>query len=142
MVKFKIGFTIQAETLFHLVSKMLPIEDLSVQEIFEKPSVAPQVKTMGKTAQLVAKRMMPSSRVRGHKRQFNLDQGLNKIVVDFLSDGKNHRASELEPIVQKTNFYSINSIQSRLAALAIYGVVEQPQPGLWKLAEKYTKKAS
>ena len=33
MVRFKIGFEIGAETLFGMLSKMLPIDNLSVEEI-------------------------------------------------------------------------------------------------------------
>lgn len=36
-VKFKLGFTVSAETLFTLLSKMLPIDDLSVEEVVEPP---------------------------------------------------------------------------------------------------------
>jgi hypothetical protein len=32
-VKFKIGFTIDAETLFSIVAKFLPLENLSVEEV-------------------------------------------------------------------------------------------------------------
>ena len=35
-VKFKLGFTVSAETLFGLLSKMLPIEDLSVEEVLSE----------------------------------------------------------------------------------------------------------
>ena len=35
-VKFKIAFTINAETLFTLASKLLPIEDLSIEEVVER----------------------------------------------------------------------------------------------------------
>ena len=38
-VKFKLGFTVSAETLFTLMSKLLPIEDLSVEEVIERPPV-------------------------------------------------------------------------------------------------------
>jgi hypothetical protein len=34
-VKFKIGFTIDAETLFGLMAKFLPLEDLTVEEVVE-----------------------------------------------------------------------------------------------------------
>ena len=39
-MKFKIGFTIDGETLFGMLSKMLPIESLSVEEIVPKPTLA------------------------------------------------------------------------------------------------------
>ena len=35
-MKFKIGFTIAGETLFGLIAKFLPIEDLSVEELVDK----------------------------------------------------------------------------------------------------------
>jgi hypothetical protein len=36
-VKFKIGFTIDAETLFGIMAKFLPLEDLAVEEVAERP---------------------------------------------------------------------------------------------------------
>jgi hypothetical protein len=54
-VKFKLGFTIDAETLFGVISKFLPVEDLVVEELapptpepkplaISKPQRAPQVR--------------------------------------------------------------------------------------------------
>lgn len=43
-VKFQVGFTIDAETLFGLIAKFLPVENLAVEEVIErKPAPIPRI---------------------------------------------------------------------------------------------------
>jgi hypothetical protein len=40
-VKFRIGFQIDAETLFGIIAKFLPLENMSVEEVVERPERPP-----------------------------------------------------------------------------------------------------
>jgi hypothetical protein len=139
MVKFKISFTIDAKTLFAYLSQALPtLENLNVEEIFEKSQIIEKKQITEK--ELISSATDKQIKRRKKKiveRQFRIDFGLNKIIVDFLSDGKPHGHSELELIDVKE--YSQSSIGSRLAALKEYGVIWQPDYGEYQLTEKYMK---
>jgi hypothetical protein len=112
MVRFKIGFTIGAETLFGLMSKMLPIEDLSVEELVERQPIA---------------RMVIKGR-RGTKPDLN--HGINAILLAEMANGP-MRAAELEKSLVAAGF-SANSVGSRLSKLREQGVVEQIGDGTWR----------
>ena len=128
-VKFKIGFTIAGETLFALMSKMLPIENLSVEEL------APASKTplADRAIELQQKKFLP------RKKQLNkraspgpsLTRGINMVIVNELESGPK-RASELQPKAKAAGF-SNNSINSRLEALRNYGIVERIGDGRWRM---------
>jgi predicted methyltransferase len=133
MVKFKIAFTIKAQTLFALISRTLPdLEDLLVEEIIEKPQTIEE-KFLGSAPVKVMNK--PKSK----HAKFNLNIGLNKIIVQILSDNKVHHTNDFIELVSKTE-YSINSIGSRLASLEEYGVVKNAGKGKWELTEKYRMK--
>ena len=77
-VKFKVGFTMSAETLFGIIAKFLPVEDLHVEEV--PPDVLPY---------------QPSARLahegrsgRTARRRIKLDQGANGFITRALADGK------------------------------------------------------
>jgi hypothetical protein len=113
-VKFKIGFTMDAETLFGLMSKMLPVENLSVEEVFERPSE-------------------PMPRLPHKGRGFpgpDLKKGVNGIIMIALAEGPK-RAVQIQPKVQAAGF-SPNSVNSRLEALYRFGVIERVGDGTWR----------
>jgi hypothetical protein len=124
-IKFKIGFTIGADTLFGLMSKMLPIEDLEVEEIAPKPKLAERAiaihKLTHKPKPQIHKRVSPGP---------DLKKGINGIIVTELSTGPK-RAIDMQPKVMAAGF-SINSITSRLEELRKYGVIERDGEGRWK----------
>ena len=128
-VKFKIGFTIPAETLFGLVAKFLPIEDLSVEEVVQR--ALPATPKASKIVALVARREPGRKRV--NLRSMSLEAGVNKLILVVLADGKPHTATECKPSIQAAG-YSPNGIGSRLNRLREKGVVFQPEIGLWQLA--------
>ena len=66
----------------------------------------------------------------------DLTTGINRIIMDALSDGKFHRAVEMK-LALKAGGYSENSVGSRLQNLERHGVVEQIGDGTWRLTEKY-----
>ena len=133
-VKFKLGFTMSAETLFALLGKVLPIDDLEVEEILEH-DVAPAdpairfdkrfdlPKPAKKAARKVATRGGP-----------NLNAGVNKVIVDALANGA-QRAVHLKKILQAAG-YAATGIGSRLDALRRAGIVFRPEPGLYELTSE------
>jgi hypothetical protein len=130
-VKFKIGFTIGAETLFGMLSKFLPIENLAVEELVEKPkptlaerAIAIAHRTtekVGKPQRKKFKRASPGP---------NLSKGINGIIMVALADGPK-RPVDIQPKVVAAGF-SANSVTSRLEELRKYGVLEHSSDGLWR----------
>lgn len=133
-MKFKIGFTIEGETLFRMLAQFLPIENLSVEEI-APPPLAPQAKL----ARQFIKHLdtLPSRKKRRPTRPVSLTTGINKIIVDELSHGMARSANDIKPAVLKAG-YSANSIASRLQALLEHGVVEHIGSNAWRIADAYS----
>jgi hypothetical protein len=124
MVKFRVGFTIDAETLFDMMAKMLPIADLHVEELAPERPATP--------VRLVTKASTPRKR-RGHK--VDLASGANAIVMRLLADGLPHRAIELKPLFTQGGF-AANGVGSRLDKLREHGVIFHPEIGLWQIVKK------
>lgn len=130
-VKLKVKFTIEAQTLFALASKLLPIEDLSIEEL------APEhARAIAKATQQVvlAKPQIKKVNRRGNNR-FNPDKGVNKIILDMLADGKPHHVAEADGTIKEAG-YSPNGMYSRIQRLQRHGLVFQPRAGLWQLTPK------
>ena len=131
-MKFKVGFTIGSETLFAMIAKMLPIEDVSVEEIVEsKTPLADraiahhQKKFPTRPKKQISQRARPGP---------SLTRGVNMVIVNELESGPK-RASELQPKAKAAGF-SANSVNSRLEALRNHGVVERIGDGTWRLAKR------
>ena len=128
-VKFKIGFTIAGETLFALMSKMLPIENLSVEEL------APASKTplADRAIELHQKKFLPRKKPLNKRASPgpSLTRGINMVIVNELESGPK-RASELQPKAKAAGF-SNNSVNSRLEALRNHGIVERIGDGRWRM---------
>jgi len=134
-VKFKVGFTMSAETLFSIIAKFLPIEDLHVEEV-------PELKTIKheKIASLVEPKASRPPRPPGSRRNGPiLEGGANAVVMKLLSDGKPHRAVELAPLFEAAG-YAASGVGSRLEKLRDYSVIHQPELGLWQIGETPPKK--
>ena len=115
-MKFKVGFTIGSETLFAMIAKMLPIEDVSIEELAPTGIRAhPQIARKKK-------------RDRGGPR---LNMGINAIIMAELKEGPK-REIEMRPKI-KAGGFSENSTSSRLEALRGHGVVTRVGDGRWKL---------
>ena len=127
-VKFKLGFTVSAETLFTLMSKLLPIEDLSVEEVIERPSTPHQKQFPAKPKQ---KRIVPRP-----GEGPNLKMGINGIIARHLSNGLGHNANELRKAL-KAGGYSMSSLSSRIEELRKAGIVENLGQGVWRLTDKH-----
>lgn len=122
-VKFRIGLTITGETLFGLLSKMLPIEDLSVEEIGPSAAVA---KRLAAEPKRIGKRQRPN-------RGPDLKRGINGIIVMALKDGPKREVDIAVKV--KAASYSPNSTSSRLEALRRFSVIERSDDGTWKLKD-------
>jgi hypothetical protein len=136
MVKFKLSFTISAEQVFNLISKLLPIEDMQVEELMELPALQATPPT------LIAKHFAPSELIHSKKRKKyhraskgpQLDMGINRIIMERFADGKPHRATELTSEVVKHGF-SAKSIASRMGELKNHAVLKPVGDGTWILAK-------
>jgi len=133
MTKFKVAFTMDAKTLFLIMSKMLPIEDLKVEEKLDEAELQAALHTLAPKAKraLLTKTSPKYKKVRA-SMPFNPDKGINKILLDNLAK-RPHRAIELRDHL-KEGGYSPNSVGSRLQRLAKRGVVTQHGDGLWSLS--------
>jgi hypothetical protein len=126
-VKFKIGFVMDSESLFGLIGKFLPVEDLSVEEIVERPPKLP-LQAIAHAVNHITKRTT-EKKTRASPGP-NLKKGINGIIMTALADGPK-RANQLKPKVKAAGF-SENSVNSRLEALRGYGVLEMIGDGTWK----------
>ena len=138
-MKFKIGFTIDGETLFGMLSKMLPIENLSVEEIVPKPTLAERAIAVNRLTQqaIDQKRFPPVRKKADYKRQSpgpSLTKGVNMVIVHELDSGPK-KATEIQPKAKAAGF-SPNSVNSRLEALRNHGVVGRIGDGRWRLLKE------
>jgi hypothetical protein len=135
MVKYKVGFTISAETLFGMLAKFLPVDDLHVEEVmppleplhlkgFKRPDPLPLNKPKRKYT--------PSKHKRKPSIPLRLNEGINKIIMELMVDGQPHRATELKLLLKKGG-YSPNSVGSRLQALEEKDIITRIGDGTWRL---------
>jgi hypothetical protein len=122
IVKYKIAFTMDAETLFGLMSKMLPIENLSVEELVEHQPKLP-IEAIAHAVKHIKRKKRPSIPIR-------LDRGINGIILTAMSD-KPVRAIEIRPKIVAAGF-SGNSLTSRMQFLQEHGVIEPLGNGTWR----------
>jgi hypothetical protein len=131
-VRFKVAFTIPAETLFGLLARVLPIEDLSVAEVIEHPPI--KAAPTPRVQHAIGKPKLKLKRDRARAPN-DLSLGLNGIILSYLADGKPHRAVEIKAPLAAAGF-SPNSVGSALNRLAERKLVFQPEMGLWQLAQQ------
>jgi DNA-binding transcriptional ArsR family regulator len=137
-VKYKMGFTISAETVFHLLSKLLPIDDLHVEEVIERLAPDPAIR-FDKRFDLpkpVKPKFKPKQYKRKPSKPMSLTEGINGIIMTHLSDGMGHAAMELRKPLKAAG-YSESSVSSRIEELRKHGVVEKLGQGTWRLTDPY-----
>jgi hypothetical protein len=137
MVKFKIGFTIDAESLFAYVSKLMPsLHDFQVEEVYVAPPVVER--PIPKVAQLVATRQIAKPikpiKKRNVNRQKFLEAGANKVVLDVLADKKPHTSDEIKAAMKAAGFAETGA-GAKMSKIKGYGLVFQPEIGQWQLKE-------
>lgn len=136
-IKYKLGFTIDSETLFGIMSKFLPIENLSVEEVVDRPAPERVLKRADLPALLHSlhkskRKNAPRGR---NSRPVNLSEGINGIIMEAMADGKPHAAIEFKPLL-RARTYSENSVASRLEELRKHGYVKHLSDGRWELTHK------
>jgi hypothetical protein len=136
-IKYKLGFTIDSETLFGILSKFLPIQDLSVEEVVDHPAPERVLKRADLPALLhsLHKPKHRDAPRRRNSRPVNLSEGINGIIMEAMADGKPHAAVEFRPLL-RARTYSENSVTSRLEELKKHGYVKHLSDGKWELTPK------
>jgi hypothetical protein len=124
-IKFRVGFDIDSETLFGMIAKMLPIENLAVEEL--APAKAEPVTRIPHLKMSLARRRRPNPGP-------DLKAGINRIIVEMLANGKTLRAVDFEAQVERGG-YTANSVSSRLDRLKAHGVVEKLPDQTWRLVK-------
>ena len=123
MIKYKVGFAISAETLFGLLGKLLPIEDLEVEEL-----IALEAKP--KPAHRLEHAKPKQQRNRGGP---DLEAGVNRIIMQALAGGPK-RAADLKSEV-RAGGYASTGIGSRLERLLHHKIIRRPKPGVYEIAD-------
>jgi hypothetical protein len=137
-MKFKIGFTVQAETLFHMMSKFLPIEELHVEEIFEAPPTKPQ----SAIAKLVAKSQSqlqlekPKAKPKVKIEHFKHPSGktVQDFVVEYLKSHPSATWAEMSAYTVSIG-YNKSSINNAVTRLVYKKIVEKVAPGIYRLTK-------
>jgi hypothetical protein len=122
--------------MFMLLSKFLPIQDLSVEEMLPRPDPR-DVATIKaaypeKHIRFDKQFDMPKpTRQHGERgKAVDLTRGVNAVIMSVLSDGKKHTPLELRDAMEKT-VYSPSGLGSRLERLRHFGFIHNPRKGEW-----------
>lgn len=146
-VKFKIGMTISAETLFGILAKFLPVEHLHIEEVVDHPVPPPtpawaqSLKLNKPKLPLLRKTPKSPKKKRKASIPMSLTKGINAIIMAELAHGMARYVNDLKPALIKGG-YSGNSAGSRLNRLLEHGVVENMGDGTWRLASKHVPSAT
>lgn len=128
-VKFRIGLTIDGETLLRFMANVLPIEDVSVEEISLKPTLRERT---------IAVHTLTERAIAHHKPKrkgvIRLKSGINGIILAAMAK-EPMRALELKPLIQAAG-YSESSVASRLEFLQEKGIIERIGDGRWRVVSK------
>ena len=147
-IKYKLGFTIDSEVMFMLLSKFLPIQDLSVEEVvvptpdpairfdqrFDQPDTTVS-KLTGKTYYSKLKRAKQVRRKKGSGYAVNPHAGCNAVLLMFLRDGRPHAFADAIPAVKAAG-YSPNGMYGRIERLLRHGYIERIAKGQYQLTNK------
>jgi hypothetical protein len=137
-IKYKLGFTIDSETLFGILSKFLPVQDLTVEEV---PVIERQLKRADLPELLHSLHKPKPVRVKQVRRKkgsghvLNLYAGCNAIIMTTFADGEPHVGKETFPGLKAAG-YGTNGLYGRLERLRLHGYITQPTPGMWQLTPK------
>lgn len=133
-IKFKLTLNISHEEMIRLLARYAPFEITSLHEIMEDPTP----KTAVLAPQPKKNMRLPKRPYRRPSISLNLKAGVNRIIMETLSDGKPHRATEVKPALVSGGF-SANSVGSRLQHLEKKGIVKHNTDGTWELAVPATE---
>jgi hypothetical protein len=136
MVKFKIGFTIPSETLFSMVAKFLPIEDLHVEEIMEQQ---PKI-IQSKIAKLIA--TMPDEKISTERKKYRTSfkhpsgKTLPELVIEFMEKSKGDLTWAAMSKFAQSIGYEKSSINNAVARLIERNLIEKKSAGIYGLKKK------
>ena len=129
-VKFKIGFQIDAETLFGIIAKFLPLDNLSVEEVVERPHAhTPRLAAAPKLA-------APKPKLKRNSKPPNLERGINAIILGALVDGEPHPPIDMKNAIIAHGGYSPDSLSSRLVSLIQQGHVVRAGHGKYAKSKR------
>lgn len=126
-VKYRIGFQIDAETLFGLIAKFLPLDNLSVEEVVERHAPMPRQAKLAPPKKAAKQKRAP--RRAGYA--LNIVDGVNGVIMAALADGEPHRFQALANLVAEAG-YARTGIGSKLTRLLEHKFVIREGPGLWR----------
>jgi hypothetical protein len=133
-IKYKLGFTIDSETLFSIMSKFLPIQDLSVEEVVVPEPQLNDGPRFDKRFDLPKPKPKRTNQ-RKYGGQVDLTLGVNAVIMGVLSDRQAHTYREMRDAIAKT-VYSPNGIGSRLERLVAVGYVTRLGGGKYRASSK------
>ena len=141
MVKFKIGFTVEAETLFSYVSRLMPaLQDLHVEEIYDKPE--PITPRIPKIAAKIFENMkleppIPHERKK-HRKPFKHPSGkvLTDFVLEFVEKSKGDVTWASMAKFSQSLGYEKSSINNAVSRLIERGLVERRGSGVYGIKKK------
>ena len=128
--KYKINCTIDGETLWGILSKFLPFENLHVEEVVERPKPVSVLKLAKLDAVKPKQKRAPRK-----SHPLNTEEGVNGVITRVLADGEPHRYAELKRTVAAAG-YAETGLGSRLKRLLEYGAIINIEQGLWRIAPK------
>ena len=136
-IKYKLAFTIDSETLFSIMSKFLPIQDLSVEEVPLEKEIATLHANlrMAQGTPFKAPRVPQVRRKKGSGYTLNLYAGCNAIIMTTLADGEMHPGTDVAPNMLAAG-YAVNGLYGRLDRLRRHGYIVRPRSGHWQLTPK------
>jgi hypothetical protein len=132
-VKYKLGFTIDAQTLFGILSKFLPIENLSVEEVVERPAQAPLPHdwSPGGGKQIAKPKAKKKYTRATPSIPLNLKAGINRIIIALLEKQPTSAINMRAAVT--AGGYSRGSVGSRLQRLEEHKIVARVGDGTWIL---------
>jgi hypothetical protein len=137
MTKYKIGFTIQAETLFAMMAKMLPIDDVKIQEFIEPP-----LEKQSKVAQQVIAALGAPQKEKPIKLQKHFYHPSGKtcqnFILEFLQKRPSATWSEMSHFLVSLG-YNKSSVNNAVSRLVEKKFIERVTTGVYRLAGKQSK---
>jgi hypothetical protein len=135
-IKYKLGFTIDSQTLFGIMAKFLPIENLTVEEV---PVIERQLKRADLPELLhnlhKPKPVRHKKAPRGSGYAVNIYAGVNAIIMAAMADGKPHTLVDSHANIVAAG-YSPNGLYSRVQRLVKHGYIIRVRSGYYQLTPK------
>jgi hypothetical protein len=133
-VKFKLGFTIDAETLFGIMSKFLPVTDLVVEELVEQRGFDPLA---DRTHHHLPKPKRAPQVRRNNGIAMDIHSGANAVIMAAFSDGEKHAGADCFTAMKAAG-YATNGIYNKFKRLQRHGILDTHK-GLWWLTPEGKK---